>query len=117
MPNGIASWGYGPRIDGTQKGPGFAAQTLPDGSVMTEFSLGRPDFLYPAVYQGITPWDMQTLANVASRGYDPLQQEVFDRAYQSALVRVMQGLSPFWMPSDGTPGTMRYGAAYQQILK
>lgn len=67
--------------------------------------------------QGITPWDMQTLANVASRGYNPLQQEVYDRAHQSALVRVMQGFSPFWMSSDGTPGTMRSGAAYQQILK
>lgn len=113
----VDDWGYGFRIDGTPKGPGFAAQRLPDGNVMTEFSLGRPDFLYPAVYQDITPWDMQTLANVASQGYDPLQWEVYDRAYQSALVRVMQGLSPFWMPSDGTPGTMRYGAAYQQILK
>ena len=113
----VDDWGYGFRIDGTPKGPGFAAQRLPDGNVMTEFSLGRPDFLYPAVYQGITPWDMQILANVASQGYDPLQWEVYDRAYQSALVRVMQGLSPFWMSSDGTPGTMRSGAAYQQILK
>ena len=69
----VDDWGYGFRIDGTPKGPGFAAQRLPDGNVMTEFSLGRPDFLYPAVYQGITPWDMQTLANVASQGYDPLQ--------------------------------------------
>lgn len=108
----VDDWGYGFRIDGTPKGPGFAAQRLPDGNVMTEFSLGSPDFLYPGVYQDITPWDMQTLANVAFRGYDPLQQEVYDRAYQSTLVRVMQGFSPFWMPSDGMPGTMRYGLAY-----
>ena len=30
--------GYGPRIDGTEKGPGFAAQYLPNGSIMTEYS-------------------------------------------------------------------------------
>lgn len=49
---------YGQRPDGTNKGPGFAAQILPDGSVMTEYSLGPVGALYPAVYQGITPWDM-----------------------------------------------------------
>lgn len=41
----VDDWGYGSRIDGTQKGPGFAAQRLPDGSVMTEFS---------AVWSGIS---------------------------------------------------------------
>lgn len=49
---------FGNRIDGTPKGPGFAAQTLPGGSVMTELSLGTPAFLYSAVYKGITPEDM-----------------------------------------------------------
>lgn len=48
MSDVVENWGYGFRIDGTPKGPGFAAQRLPDGSVMTEFSLGRPDFLYQA---------------------------------------------------------------------
>lgn len=65
-------FGYGQRPDGTNKGPGFAAQILHDGAVMTEYSLGPAGALYPAVYQGITPWDMETLSNVYQYGYDPL---------------------------------------------
>lgn len=97
-------YGWGQRIDGTYKGPGFAAMELPNGDVMTEWSLGPPQELYPAVYQGIPPWDMQTLANVAMYGYDPLEQEVYDRAYESYLIRAMQGLPAFWTPQDGQPG-------------
>ena len=105
-------FGYGQRPDGTNKGPGFAAQILPDGSVMTEYSLGPVGALYPAVYQDITPWDMQTLSNVYQYGYDPLQWEVFDRAYQSSLLRAMQGQPAFWTSADGTPGTVQIGAGY-----
>lgn len=100
----------GLRLNGTAKGPGFAARTLPDGSVMTEFSAGGPAYpapfgaIYPTVYEGIPPWDMQTLANVATYGYDPLQEEVFDRAYESALVRASRGLSPFWTEADPQTG-------------
>ena len=97
-------FGYGQRPDGTNKGPGFAAQILPDGAVMTEYSLGPAGALYPAVYQGITPWDMETLSNVYQYGYD--------RAYQSSLLRAMQGQPPFWTPADGMPGTVQIGAGY-----
>lgn len=96
--------GWGPRIDGTMKGPGFDAAILPNGDVMTEYSLGDERFLYPSIYQGITPWDMQTLQNVAMYGYDPLQYEVFNRARNVALQRASQGLSTFWTPADGQPG-------------
>ena len=95
------------RLDGTPKGPGFDAQYLSDGSIMTEFSLGDPRYgvpLYPSVYQGITPWDMQTLANVVQYGYDPLQFEVFRRAGEVASQRIANGLSPFWTPADGQSG-------------
>lgn len=98
---------YWMRIDGTPKGPGFDAYTFPDGSVMTELSLGDPQYnvpLYPSVYQGILPWEMETLANVVRYGYDPLQDSVFQRASEAASERVASGLSPFWTPHDGESG-------------
>lgn len=102
----LATQGYnfGDRIDGTPKGPGFAAQTLPGGSVMTEWSLGTPEFLYPAVYKGITPEDMSVLYAVAANGSHPDEFAVYGRAYDAALLRAMRGLSPFWTPADGVSG-------------
>lgn len=102
----LATQGYdfGDRIDGTPKGPGFAAQTLPGGSVMTELSLGTPEFLYPAVYKGITPEDMSVLYAVAANGSHPDEFAVYGRAYDAALLRAMRGLSPFWTPADGVSG-------------
>lgn len=111
MPPVYENFDLGQRLDGTYKGPGFASATLPDGSVMTELSLGPAESLYPAVYQDITPWDLQTLVNVGTYGYDPLQGEVFQRAYEASLLRAVQGLPPFWQPSDGWTGlnyTPRY---------
>lgn len=93
------------RLDGTPKGPGFATQTLPDGSVMTEYSAGgNGDMLYPLVYQGIMPWEMQTLANDAQYGYDPLFDDVAQAAYLQAIVRAGQGLSPFWQMGEPMTG-------------
>lgn len=95
------------RLDGTIKGPGFDAYTFSDGSVMTELSLGDPRYgvpLYPAVYQGVLPWEMESLANVVKYGYDPLQNTVFQRAGEAASERIARGLSPFWTPRDGASG-------------
>lgn len=96
------------RLDGTLKGPGFDAQWV-DGSIMTELSGGSPAYhipIYPGVYQGILPWEMQTLANVVRYGYDPLQDEVYQRAAQAASERIASGLSPFWTPADGEPSVL-----------
>lgn len=98
-------YGYGPRLDGTNKGPGFARIDLPDGSIMTEFSLGPPDQLYPAVYQGISHPELLTLKNVFMYGWDPMQYQVYDNAYNAYLSRVSQGLPAFYSPAyDGPPG-------------
>lgn len=99
-------FGLGQRLDGTPKGPGFAVGFLPDHSVMTEYSAGggNAGLLYPLVYQGITPWDMQTLVNDAQYGYDPLFNHVAQGAYLQAIVRMGQGLPPFWQPQDGYTG-------------
>ena len=98
--------GYGDRIDGTRKGPGFATFYTPRGDVVTEFSLGGKDFLYPMVYENIPPWDLRTIQNVISYGYDPLDNEVMQRAYESAIVRRMQGKSPFWTTQDAPTGVL-----------
>lgn len=97
---------FDPRPDGTAKGPGFATQTLPDNSVMTEYSAGGANGipLYPLMYQGINPWEMQTLANDAQYGYDPLFEDVAQAAYLQAIVRAGQGLSPFWTMNDPITG-------------
>ena len=98
-------YGYGSRLDGTMKGPGFNRFNLPDGSIMTEFSLGPPDQLYPAVYQGISIPEMMTLSNVYMYGYDPMMHQVYNNAYNAYLERVSQGLPAFYSPAyDGPPG-------------
>lgn len=98
-------YGYGPRLDGTNKGPGFARIDLPEDSIMTEFSLGPPDQLYPAVYQGISYPELLTLRNVFMYGWDPMQYQVYDNAYNAYLSRVSQGLPAFYSPVyDGPPG-------------
>lgn len=112
----------GLRLDGTAKGPGFASVTLPeDGSVMTEFSAGAPEMppnpfgmLYPSVYEGITPWDLATLQNVARYGSDPLEEDVYARAYESALVRASRGLSPFWTEGVDAPTGLNYTPYFQE---
>lgn len=83
---------------------------------MTEYSAedasgGNSSYLYPTVYEGITPWDLQTLVNHETYGYDPLFVEVVNRARESALLRAMQGKPPFWTPGEpetGTPYQGRY---------
>lgn len=107
-------YGFGRRLDGTNKGPGFASIDLPDGSVMTEFGAGDMRYpnpfgaLYPTVYEGITPWDLETLAEVATYGWDPLQEEVFDRAYETAAIRSGQGKPPFWTEGEPTQSYINY---------
>lgn len=70
---------------------------LPDQSVMTEYSAGggNAGMFYPLVYQGITPWDMQTLANDAQYGYDPLMPEVAQSAYLQAIVRAEEARAAY----------------------
>lgn len=119
-------FGWGERRDGTQKGPGFASGRTPDGSVVTEWAGEMPVrggiMAYPTVYHDITPWDFTTIMNaVAPTDFgmtrrsdnravsaDPLLPEVFDRAYEAALVRLMMGLSPFLMDGEPTQSDAQY---------
>lgn len=113
MPVGYyPDYGFGQRPDGTNKGPGFAGD-YSNGQMITELSLGPANALYPAVYQGIMPWEMQTLVdasqftprnNMPGIIMNPQVRQVFDNAYVGSLMRAMQGLPPFWQPQDGPPG-------------
>lgn len=101
------NYNFGERTDGSLKGPGFAYIEFPDGFA-SEYSAGPgADIypgLYPTIYEGITPWDLETIRRDMTYGYDPLMQEVRERAQEQALVRAMQGKPPFWTPEDAYTG-------------
>lgn len=105
-------FGFGQRLDGTNKGPGFAAIHWPDGSISTEISMG-PNGEYPLIYNGITPWDLQTINDAMQftprSGMwpilpDPRMEVVYDNAYEAYLNRLAQGTTPYWQSNDGYPG-------------
>lgn len=99
---GYPDYGFGLRIDGTFKGPGFAQGIAPDGSVVTEYSAGPVDALYPLMYDGIAANPVQYRAVVDAAGgvpVDPaLMREVNNSALDAAVRRAMQGKPAFWHP-------------------
>lgn len=98
-------YGYGPRPDGTMKGPGFASMTMPNGGVMTEFSAGPEDGLYPLVYDGITLPEAMTLRREAMYGNaDPYSMwRINENAHAAAATRQAQGLPVFYSPMYDAP--------------
>lgn len=127
------NYNFGERLDGSLKGPGFAYIEFPDGFA-SEYSAGPGDDiypgLYPTIYEGITPWDLETIRRDMTYGYqrklpdgswqflgnDPLMQEVRERAQEQALVRAMQGKPPFWTPEDAYTGIPYQGRYRPQSL-
>lgn len=112
----IAPW---ERLDKTLKGPGFDAYYAPDTGWMTEYSQGDPrsGAFYPLFYQGITPWEMESLADAVRYGmnvsvsperaipaFPDEVYPIYDNAFSRASERVANGLSPFWTPADGPSG-------------
>lgn len=99
------NYGFGMRIDGTFKGPGFSWAPLPGGGLLTEVSAGTPDQLYPLVYEGISPVEMMTLADLMSYGWaDPMVMDrIAGNAYNAMLDRAMQGKPAFWSPMYDEP--------------
>lgn len=85
---------FGPRIDGTSKGPGFTAIQNENGDLMTEYSLGTPDNLYPAIYEGIPLYYLGILGGLAAE--DPRFPYIQQRAWEAAIARQAQGRSPFY---------------------
>ena len=112
----FTDYGFGYRLDGTPKGPGWDSFPGFQGqraSTSSEVSFGMPDGpgydpradpLAPLVYQGITPWDRTALEEAMSypwRLYDmPGMDDVQANARAAADVRRAAGLSPFWTEAD-----------------
>lgn len=92
------------RQDGTQKGQGFwgpiPSTTIP-GNVSTEVSQDSDGLFYPLMHQGSSPDELQRLAN----GEAPTDA-MSEAAYQSAVLRLLRGVSPFAGPGEQmTPRT------------
>jgi hypothetical protein len=86
---------YGARVDGTRKGRGFLGEIpTPDGSVMTEYSIGidwgEGEQEIPTLVPGLTREQISYLA----QGGDPTP-EIVDLAINHARRRLQMGLSPF----------------------
>lgn len=99
---GYPDYGFGLRMDGTFKGPGFAQGVAADGSMVTEWSAGPPGALYPLMYEGIASNPAHYRAVVDDAGgvpVDPaLMQEVYASALDAAVRRAMEGKPAFWHP-------------------
>ena len=89
---------YGNRPDGTPKGRGFLGELrMPDGRVMTEFSVGvdwgEGEQEIPTLVPSLSPQEIEHLR----RGGQPTDA-IIDKAVKYARKRRFQGLSPFATP-------------------
>ena len=107
----FADYGFGYRLDGTPKGPGwdsFSGFSGPYRTMSSEVSFGTPGDPYeplaPLVYQGITPWDRTALEEAMSYPWRMMEMPGMDsvvrNAASAAEARTAMGLSPFWTESD-----------------
>lgn len=99
-------WGFGTRLDGTFKGPGFAPGFDANGDVVTELSAGPAWGQYPLVYEGIPPDQAQTVRDLsAGLPVDPfVMRDIQATAFLVGLQRLLSGVSPFYDPAhDGPP--------------
>lgn len=97
----------GTRIDGSNKGPGFAAIDTPYTGLITEYSLGPTDTNYPMIFQGINPIELMAVERSAytpEAYWDNGIWNTVDLATYLASLRNMRGLPMFWQPSDGASG-------------
>ena len=94
---------YGDRPDGTKKGKGFFGEIKrPDGTVMTEISigvgLGGKETQIPLIVPGLTRQEMNYLLknNPDSKGFmDKIPTSIIDKAVDHAVSRMKLGKSPF----------------------
>lgn len=92
-------YGFGQRPDLSLKGPGFAQSITPEGDYITEFSAGESPWLYPLVYEGISPQHMETVRQLATGQPVPnplMPEDLNATALLVAMRRAQAGLSPFW---------------------
>jgi len=106
------------RQDGTTKGDGYFG-LLPNahGGMSTELSanseMNGADTLYPLINPNLTAAQLARLL----RGEQPTS-EIYDAAEAHAASRLMQGRSPFAVPSDQRPAPqlpMAYAPVYPKL--
>lgn len=114
---GYPDYGFGRRLDGTFKGPGFAQGIASDGSVVTEWSAGPPDMQYPLMYEGIASNPVHYRAVVDDASGRPVSsatmQEVYHSALDAAIRRALGGKPAFWHPDFDGPSVMSYEDIYR----
>ena len=94
---------YGNRADGTKKGKGFFGEIKrPDGTVMTEVSIGvglnGKETQIPLIVPGLTRQEMNYLLknDPESRGFmDRMPPSIIEKAVDHAASRMKLGKSPF----------------------
>jgi len=103
----IEEWGrrYNPatgEMDGDWKNAGWRGIiTLPNGDVMTEYStsdeIGGEEVGYPLIVPITTDAELEIIAQAIMQGDDSLiTQTIEDKAYNWAVARIGDGLSPFY---------------------
>lgn len=94
---------YGDRADGTKKGRGFFGEIKrPDGTVMTEISIGvglnGKETQIPLIVPGLTKQEMNYLMrnNPESKNFmSRMPPSIIDKAVDHAVSRMKIGKSPF----------------------
>ena len=94
---------YGNRIDGTKKGTGYFGELkMPNGGVMTEFSIGveldGKEMEIPTVVPTLTKQELNHLLN----GGEP-NDEIVNKAVKFAISRLKSGQPIFANPDERHP--------------
>jgi hypothetical protein len=96
-------YGYGERADKTQKGRGYFGEIKrPDGSVMTEVSIGvginGKEVEIPLIVPTLSKKEIEYLKNAdieSKKFFDEMPKGLLEKAYDHAVMRIKQGQSPF----------------------
>jgi len=96
-------YGYGERADKTLKGRGYLGEIKrPDGSVMTELSIGvginGKEVEIPLIVPTLSKKEIEYLKNAdieSKQFFDKMPKSLLEKAYDHAVTRIKQGQSPF----------------------
>lgn len=99
---------YGNRVDGTKKGSGYFGEIQrPDGTVMTEISIGvglnGKETEIPLIVPTLTKKEIQYLLNndpESSDFMDRMPPSIVEKAVDHAVTRMRNGQSPFATDGD-----------------
>jgi len=99
-PGGIT--GYGPRMDGTQKGEGYFGPLTGNEGISTELSFGFNNGGKEVLAPLLVPTLSKDEINHLLGGNKPTLA-IYSKAIQHATERMTMGKSPWSMPNEITP--------------